>query len=216
VLGQSRNAGWEASVDGGTASDPVLADGFGNGWYVEPDGGPLHVTLRWAPQRAVDVALVLSAVALVGCLALAVLAGRRRVSVPLSGGRGPIAPELRTAVSTARRPRARTAVAAAALCGVVAAVVVDPLVGLGTFAVALGALRFDRLARLPAVGAVAALGAAAAYVVLKQYRNDYPPDFGWPDFFDAAHWLGWVAVVLLAVDAVVDVLRDRSRPTTGE
>lgn len=217
VLGQSRNAGWQASVDGGTVGDPVLADGFGNGWYVTPDGGPLEISLTWAPQRRVNVALGLSALAFLGCVAIVLGARRRRPTVPVSAGRGPVSPTLRTPGGPAgRRPGRRETAVVAVACGVVAGVLVHPLAGLLALAACAVALRTERGVRLPAAAAVVTLAVGAAYVVVKQARNDYPPDFGWPTFFEAAHWLGWVAVVLLAVDAVVEVVRDRSRPISGE
>ena len=38
ILGESINAGWQASVVGGgtTSGDPVLIDGFANGWRLDP------------------------------------------------------------------------------------------------------------------------------------------------------------------------------------
>ena len=85
VMGQSINAGWVATVDGRSLGTPTLVDGFANAWTVDPStlGGSLHgstltVTLRWVPQRRVDVALVVSALVIVACLVLAFLPRRRR------------------------------------------------------------------------------------------------------------------------------------------
>ncbi len=74
VLGESQNAGWTASIAGGSAlGSSTLIDGYANGWYVDPPAGSFTVDLSWTPQREVNVALVVSAVAIVGCLVLAVV-----------------------------------------------------------------------------------------------------------------------------------------------
>jgi hypothetical protein len=48
-------------------------------------------------------------------------------------------------------------------------------------------------------------------VLLEQTLNKYPPVFEWPTFFDRVHVLGWLAVALLAADALVEVVRTRRR-----
>ena len=87
VLGESINKGWTATVAGGPSlGAPVLIDAFANGWRVDPvalapyvHDGTLEVALVWTPQRTVDWALVVSAVAIVACVVLAVWpVGRRR------------------------------------------------------------------------------------------------------------------------------------------
>ncbi len=86
ILGESINAGWMATVSGGAGlGHPVLIDGFANGWRLDPatmggavHGGAVSVVLRWEPQRRVDVALVISTVAIIGCLVLAFVPRRRR------------------------------------------------------------------------------------------------------------------------------------------
>ena len=62
-----------------------------------------------------------------------------------------------------------------------------------------------------AIGAPLALGIAGLYVLLEQTLNEYPPVFEWPTFFDRVHVLGWLAVALLAADALVEVVRTRRR-----
>jgi hypothetical protein len=78
VLGQSHNAGWHASGDLGP---PKLVDGYANGWLVRPtSAAPMDVTLTWTPQRGVDIALVVSALGLLLCLALSVRRPFRRAA----------------------------------------------------------------------------------------------------------------------------------------
>ncbi|HMK12704.1 MAG TPA: alpha-(1-_3)-arabinofuranosyltransferase family protein, partial [Acidimicrobiales bacterium] len=80
VLGQSQNDGWKARVKGaGSLGAPTLIDGYANGWYVTPTGsGPIEITLTWAPQRIVWIAIGLSTIALVVSLGLIAVAWARR------------------------------------------------------------------------------------------------------------------------------------------
>ena len=82
VLGQSQNDGWKATVKGaGSLGSPTLIDGYANGWYVTPTGsGPIEITLSWTPQKVIWIAIGLSALALVGCLALLAVEWARRRS----------------------------------------------------------------------------------------------------------------------------------------
>ncbi|HEX9992104.1 MAG TPA: alpha-(1-_3)-arabinofuranosyltransferase family protein, partial [Acidimicrobiales bacterium] len=75
VLGQSRNAGWTASAGGESLGGSALVDGFANGWLLpgSPDGRPVEVTMTWEPQRTVWAGLGLSLVAVLACVALAVV-----------------------------------------------------------------------------------------------------------------------------------------------
>lgn len=86
TLGESVNKGWQATVPGGKSLGPgTLIDGFANGWMVDPAtlgaavrDGTLDVTLTWLPQRHVNDALIISALAAALCLLLALLPNRWR------------------------------------------------------------------------------------------------------------------------------------------
>ncbi len=89
VLGQSVNHGWSATVSGvGSLGTPTLVDGFANGWVVDravldkaAHGGSFDVTLRFTPQRSVDIALVVSGATVLACaivVAVALVRRRRR------------------------------------------------------------------------------------------------------------------------------------------
>ena len=93
VLGESINAGWKATVDNGhQLGASTLVDGFGNGWIVNPGGrATLSVTMVWTPQGSVDIALVVSMAAALGCVVLAVWTGRRRRTGRARHGRGVLA-----------------------------------------------------------------------------------------------------------------------------
>jgi hypothetical protein len=48
------------------------------------------------------------------------------------------------------------------------------------------------------------------YLVLQQHRYRYPSVFEWPTLFPRARTPAWIAVVLLAGDAMIDVVRRRA------
>ncbi len=89
VLGQSVNKGWHAVASPGPGApagshsvdlgQPQLVDGFANGWPVTADdlhalgGADFTVTLTWAPQQLVWVALAVSGATLLLCLVLGFL-----------------------------------------------------------------------------------------------------------------------------------------------
>ena len=59
--------------------------------------------------------------------------------------------------------------------------------------------------------AAGALALAALYVTVQQYRHRYAPDFFWLTHFDRVQEIAWLAVILLACDALVEVVRTRAR-----
>ena len=64
VLGQSNNAGWQASAAGTDLGGSTLVNGYGNGWLVTPKSTTFTATLTWTPQRTVWISLAISALAL--------------------------------------------------------------------------------------------------------------------------------------------------------
>jgi hypothetical protein len=97
TLGESTNKGWGATTaadkgagigagNGSKSLGPaMLVDGFANGWIVDPaklggavTGDALDLTLTWAPQRPVNLAVVISAAAALLCLFLALVPSRWR------------------------------------------------------------------------------------------------------------------------------------------
>ena len=64
------------------------------------------------------------------------------------------------------------------------------------------------------IGALAAFLPAAAFMVVRQLWGGLRADFTWPTAFDLAHYLAWVAILLLAVDVVIEVV-NRRRPPVG-
>ena len=215
VLGQSHSDGWRLDLDGGTVNgtttdvSPTLVDGFANGWLVTPTGdGPVDLDLRWVPQRLVRLGLSLSLLAAVGCL-LAAWKGR--------GDVGPLVLKPPVLVSGHRRrlmPLPVTEATVVALgAGAFALVnlpgwsVVGPVIAL----VAWGSLRGLLPHRSTSLGGVLVMAVAAAWIAIDQIRFRFPRDFVWPLFFEQAHVLGVVAVLLLAA-AALESLVDQPPP----
>jgi hypothetical protein len=178
---------------------------------LDAKDGAYVVHLRWTPQRQVLVAVWLSLLGAVLCLGIALAGLRRR------GGDVVLAPEpsLRSPWWATGPPLALLPTAATAVfTGLAAAVVVHPLFGLGIAVATVAALRLPR-GRVVGLGGPVLVGAAAAFTVVKQWRNGYPPDFGWADFFRPAHYLAWGALWLLAVALLTDALRRSTDKSQG-
>ena len=210
VLGQSHNRGWTAMTAGRSLGPPQLVNGYANGWYVQPHaaGATLDIHLEWTPQRRVWWALALSAIGVVICVALALVDPRRGaprvVHVPSSGPE--LASPLRSAPLTMT---VRTRVGATVVAGLGAALVAGVPTGVVVAAAVLAALTRPSARFLLTSGSVAAIVLAAMYTAGQQLRYHYIAQFEWPTRFHAAHTLAWLAVLLLAGDALVDVVRRR-------
>jgi arabinofuranan 3-O-arabinosyltransferase len=191
VLDQSHNDGWELTMAGATVDGPRPLDGYAAGWYVEPDGpGSLQASIRWTPQRAADVALALSALSVLACLILIVVApgtDRRGRSVAAFGE-----PALG---SVALVGGWLPPLAAALLAGLL----VHPLVALPAGLVVLAGRRWPWIARVAPVVLVAV---AAAQVAAFQARDRHDADFSWPRHFGGAHVAALAGCVLIAVLAL--------------
>ncbi len=242
ILGESINKGWTATVGGGPGlGRPVLVDAFANGWRIDPatvsryvHDGRLDVTIEWTPQRTVDWALLISAVAIVGCLVLALWpAVRRRRRRP---GRADVAPaaaddvtstgtSAAAAVALDERPRLQlpftsegpgasvpVAVLTGLVAGAVAAAVATPRAGLAVAAGTVLVLLVPRLRFVLGMAAVGCVAAAGIYVAVHQGQTLAPDNGAWPQSFGTASQWAWAGVVFLGADGAVDVaLRARRR-----
>jgi len=211
VLGQSQNAGWHARVDGHDLGPSTIADGYGNGWLVrpDPDGGPLLIDLEWAPQRTVNKALALSTVGILACLAILVVAFARRRTQRFPAVSDPAgAPALASPlVAAGTRPGAFGIVCATLIAGLLGALAVAPWVGLLLGAVVLLVLLRPRTRFLLSLFPPVALAACGAFIAAKQVYAHYPATFEWPTFFAEIRTLGWLVIVVLAADALVEIAR---------
>ena len=196
VLNQSYSSGWRASAGGHDLGAPMLLDGGFTAWRLPPSTTAAAVSITWAPQRTVDLALLASLLGLLvvaGCIAFG--ARRRRV-------------ELAAAQAAARRPSLAwpwrpqgapslvlagvATVAAMALAGPAVALVVVPAVALAWWR--------PRLRVLLALAPAALLFGAGLYVVDRQRKYGWPHDIQWPTHFGLSNTLAWIAVALLLVD----------------
>jgi len=208
VLGQSFNRGWHAEVNGHDLGAPELVDGMSNGWRVDPGRRQLVVTLTWAPQRMIWIGLVISGLAMLGC---ALLALRGRSHAPSIGGGvdapiGAASPFVAGGTKPSWRAVAVTALVVAFLSGMLVA----PWVGLLVGGAALAVLLVPGTRWLLTVGAPVALACTGLYVFVQQGRHSYPAGLDWPARFDAVHVVGWIAVLLLVTDVIVDAVRSRA------
>ena len=108
------------------------------------------------------------------------------------------------------RPR-WIAIAASAALG---AIVVTPWVGVVAGAAAWALTAKARLRAIVLVIPSALLLLVGVYIVVQQHHYAYPSVFEWPTLFPHARTPAWIAVLLLATDAVIDIVRRRSAPRT--
>jgi hypothetical protein len=209
VLGQSHSDGWKATVaHAGSLGPSRLVDGYANGWLVRPKQASFDVVLEWTPQRQVWTALWISVAAALACFALigwSVVRRRSRVGVsthaPVDADERvewPAEPRI------ARVTRTRDRVVLPVLVGVGATLVVAPWAGVVAAVAVVLMQRRPSLRALVALTPAALIAFVTVYVVYLQHHFRFPPVFEWPTLFPLARPLGWLAVVLLAVDVVVE------------
>jgi arabinofuranan 3-O-arabinosyltransferase len=208
VLGQSWTRGWKATVDGKDLGEPVLVDGYANGWRIDPGrAGVVTVHLRWTPQKIVWAGLAASGLGVLLCLGIIVgsLVASRRLIVGVATEPSVALARNLPLLSGPAAPWARTVGAAVGL-GVLAGIVVHPLVGLATALAAAIALRI-RHGRAVGLLAPALLAVAGGFTAVRQVQRHLKADFGWTDYFRPAHNLAWGALVAVVVLVAVDALR---------
>jgi hypothetical protein len=220
VLGESQSPGWKATVapSGAASGSPQgslgasrLVDGYANGWMVTPTKSSFDVVIEWTPQRRVWAAIWISLLAALLCLALiawSMVRARARVrdlrwSPSDSDVRVEWPSEPRGTLAVTRRSR----IVVPILAGLAASLVVAPWAGaLAALAVVLIQWR-PSLRVLVAVIPAVLLTAVAFYMVYLQHEFRFPPVFEWPTLFPFGRPLGWLAVVLLGVDVLVERVR---------
>jgi hypothetical protein len=206
VLDQSINDGWHLQIGDAAVDGPHPVDSFANGWLVTPDhAGTLMVHVRWTPQRGVVVALVVSSLAVLACLALAVRRPWRSIE------RGPDQPRLAWPVERNAGDAPRPGRASVVVALIAGALFVHPLMG-----VAMGAL-FALRRRWPAAGGVmllavpAAIALAALQVLVYQTHYRFEPAGRWPEHFAFAHVAALSAVIVLGLLATPRGRREHRR-----
>ena len=241
VLGESLNAGWQATGPGGRSlGEPQLIDGYANGWYVMPPrSGSFVVTLEFGPQRIVTPAILVSGATLAVCLLVGFVPfgpirrrTRRRRAHAADGRAVEQAGDPQRLIvngspilgspfaSSKSRPTLLTCIIAAAACGAVTILVLppqwaSPIAGATTVAV-IAALCWPRARSLLSLAAVGCIAAAGAVTVFEQARHHYQPSSGWPHNFETAGVLAFIAVVALATDTAVELARHHRGPAKDE
>ncbi len=183
VLGQSDDQGWSLDLEGATVGPREIVDGSANGWLITPEGpGELTASITWKPQRLIWVTLVLSALAVLACLAI-LLRSRR------SAGAG--AEALPSLVNPPSGHRVLTPGAPGLAVGVGIAVLVvsTPLAAVAASGAVVVGLLLPRAAWLWAVLAPALVLASRGLLRPR---------------------LAWVALALLAADLAVEYWAARS------
>ena len=223
VLGESFDAGWQATCNGRSLGAPQVVDGYANGWLAP--AGCTRVAFTFGPQSGINKSYVISAVACALMLLLLVVGAFRRPTLPALGPSDPAGPSDRAAPSdpagpSGREPAAagergaRRSLPAAAALGLAVALPLGYL-----FAIRAGAALFVLLTlvlwrglhtRTLILAAACLLGLAvpAAYVI-SQPHNQGGYGFGYATQTIGAHWLGVAAVVLLAL-ALWRIIRARA------
>ena len=100
--------------------------------------------------------------------------------------------------------------------GVVGVVLASSWVGLVAAALVALVACVPRLRFLITFGAPVALAACAVFVVVQQYRHDYPADLDWPGKFYDINNVAWLAVILLVADLAVELVRQRAATETPD
>jgi arabinofuranan 3-O-arabinosyltransferase len=197
VLGEGYDARWRAEVDGRDAGAPQVVDGYSVGWVLPAGAHSIHVV--YGPQRAGNLALLLSLLTVLVCLVVgtgvvARLPRRRRAAdaAEVTPRAGPLGRRLPTPVGWG------LAVLVAVLLGgpwlAVAAVVVA-LVQLGPRPVRGRTLLVAALVALAAVPVVVLVANAATWgLVSATFVVDHP----WP------HRVAMWALLLLVAGVVRD------------
>jgi arabinofuranan 3-O-arabinosyltransferase len=192
VLGEGLNDAWSATADGVDLGPPQLVDGGFNGWRIPPTDDPVDVVMQWTAQGPQTIAMLISALGILGCFAIAALDRRSSATAAV--------PVARFATGEGQLPD-RTRWIAAGVWVVAAALLVG--VGWALLAAVAGAVLIvhlgrPRLAGFVTVGLLVVIGLVVARVVQRERPF---PNAGWPARFEWLHGLGLFAAVTLIVSA---------------
>ncbi len=198
VFGEGFNAGWSATTGGHSLGAPTQVDGGFNGWYLPPSGDARTVSLEFEGQRTLTVGLVLSGLAVLACIAIAILDRRRR------DDHAPDPPLLTAPWADAhigvwswRSPAALTSATAL----VAGTLVISPPWGLICAAIAFVCgflLRRPLLVATVAMVLAVYIGASITLTVVREHPF---ANAGFPAEFEGLHHAGMAVVVLLLASA---------------
>jgi hypothetical protein len=204
ILGQSFSTGWKAScrLSGGGRRDlgePVLIDGFANGWRTGPGGCP-EPQFSFAPQRTANIAYVISLLALLATGALVfVTKRRRRESAQTAGAPDPV---------ESQPPEVLISSAGKAAVEVKLGLEVAPAKPSG---------QLQRVANWILAGSALLVGSLGAIYVSNPDPSRQGINFDYSINQSAAHWVAVVAMVLLLAGGLIRLAgRIRARRISRE
>lgn len=225
VLGQSLSDGWTAKIRGGsTLGPPTLIDGLSNGWLIDPAvvGDSVVIDLVWAPQRPVNLALIVSGCWLLLLLAAAIRhASRRRrttaraeidarSAATASSAPQPIAASWSAPTTASPMARVITILLSGLLAGVIGGVVV----GLVVAAITTAASSRPKGRIILVLTPVLCMGAVVFLYVALQIRRRIPVGVEWVNGFLIAHELTLVAVFCVVAETLLR-FASRRRPNSA-
>lgn len=200
VLRESWNPGWTATLDGIALGEPILIDGYANGWLLPASAISQQLVIDWAPQRTVEIAGLVSVLGLIVTLVLARPRRRRAAGAPV--------PVIDGFAAGTEPPALSAAFTLGTL--VVLVVVGGPAAALTAGVVVLLAPYAPRW--FGAASAFVLWGVGALAITALQFGYDYPSDPDWPSRFAAVAPLSWAAI-----GAIVGAyLGDRRRAMTSQ
>jgi hypothetical protein len=208
VLGESFDRGWRAWCNDKSLGEPLPIDGYANAWPVEP--GCTTARFAFASQRPVHIIQLLSALACVLLLALALGGGRMRRRAADARGtaaRGGAAVPRAAALATADwpdPPPARIPPTRAAMAGIVFGAALAFCFSLRSGLLIAPGIAFVLWRGIPAKPLAAIGGVLLAIAVPLDYIVFPAPDFGGynPGYAGdhiSGHWIAVAAWVLLAL-----------------
>ena len=190
IHGEGYNRAWEATVEGSDLGPPRLIDGNANGWWLAPTDTTTSVDIRWPVQRQLNIAFLLTALAVLGCLALIVWRRRAPEIVVAENDTAPV-----DSTDPPVQPADRTW-ALAAVSAFAGAVLIDWVWAIPIAAIWAAALLLRRTWLVAWVGV--GLVMASAVIVTAVVRSESPfPDAGWPLRFEWLHPWTLLGVALL-------------------
>ncbi len=202
VFGQSFNTGWQIAEPDIDADGPLLVNGYANGYLVTPDAGAFELTLRFVPQNRVDIGFLVSGVAVIGALLLALQSSREIRPAPIP--RQEPLRRLRALTYEGALPDRRQAIIVGAIGALLGLALTNPVAALVLALVGGLSTRREGWRPLLTVAPAALLATVAAYVVAVQARNRIGTGLQWPTEVGRLHTVAVVAVLLLFLDVVIE------------
>lgn len=221
IFGEGFNDGWSAtSPELGSLAGTTLVDGGFNGWWLAPHDGTVHVHLKWAGQRPVDIALWVSGLAALGCVVLAGWPIARRRFAGGTDSNASLAPNPEFIAPTfawwpSDRVASRTALASAIGTVAAAGLLVGPLGAAGAAAVTLATCGWWRRPQLNAVAGLAGAVISTLYVLLQAIRLGPLPGSPFLSAVSDAHQPFVLAIVLIASGALSGHSTKPANPARG-